>query len=141
MRRDLVAVRLDGSGERGSDAVVWRTKAATPDSPCPVIYQRLLFMISDNGIAQCLDARTGERKWKERLPGDYKASPLAVEGRIYFLSLNGRCTVIEAAATFKRLAENRLPDDFTASPAVSDGNLFLRGRKALYCIGEWGGRK
>jgi outer membrane protein assembly factor BamB len=96
----------------------------------------LLFVVSDNGIAQCLDAKTGTPRWKEQLPGDHKASPLAGEGRVYFLGRDGRCTVTRAAGMFETLAENRLDDEFIASPAVSDGKLFLRGRKALYCIGK-----
>ena len=135
-RHDLVAVKPGGVGELPPGAVVWRTKDSTPDSPCPVVAHGLLFLVSDNGIAQCLDAKTGEAKWKERLPGDHKASPLAAEGRVYFLSLNGNCTVVAAAARFEKLAENRLDDEFIASPAVSDGRLYLRGRKALYCLGK-----
>jgi outer membrane protein assembly factor BamB len=87
-------------------------------------------------MAQCFDAKTGESKWKQRLGDDHKASPLAAEGRIYFVSLKGTCTVVAAAATFEKLAENRLDDSLIASPAVSDGKLFLRGRKALYCLGK-----
>jgi outer membrane protein assembly factor BamB len=136
MRRDLVAVNLGGSGELPASAVVWRTRDNTPDSPCPVVYGGLLFVVSDNGVAQCLDARTGAAKWKEQLPGDHKASPLAADGRVYFLGRDGRCTVIRAAAKFEKLAENRIDDELIASPAVSDSKLFLRGRKALYCIGK-----
>jgi outer membrane protein assembly factor BamB len=136
MRRDLVAVKPGGSGEVPPSAVAWRTKDSTPDSPCPVVSNGLVFIVSDQGWAQCFDAKTGESKWKQRLPGDHKASPLAAEGRIYFVSLNGSCTVVAAAATFEKLAENRLDDSLIASPAVSDGKLFLRGRKALYCLGR-----
>ncbi len=70
------------------------------------------------------------------MSGDHKASPLIAEGRLYFVSLNGNCTVVKAAAQFERLAENHLDDAFIASPAVSDGKLYLRGRKALYCLGK-----
>jgi outer membrane protein assembly factor BamB len=145
MRRDLVAVRLSFLGDLGGtsklppSAVVWRTREKTPDSPCPVVAKGLVFIVSDNGIAQCFDAKTGAVKWQERLPGDHKASPVAAqaaEGHIYFLSRNGRCTVAAAAATFKKLADNRLDDQFVASPAVSDGKLYLRGRKSLYCVGK-----
>lgn len=136
MRRDLVAVRPGGSGELPPAAVVWRAKDSTPDSPCPVVYRGLLFMVNDNGIAQCLDAKTGAAEWKERLPGDHKASPLAADGQVYFLGLGGGCTVVAAGPKFEKLAENRLGDEFIASPAVSDGRLYLRGRKALYCLGK-----
>jgi outer membrane protein assembly factor BamB len=136
MRRDLVAVKLGGTGELPTDAIVWRTKDSTPDSPSPVVTAGLLFVVSDNGIAQCLDAKTGTARWKERLAGDYKASPLAAEGRVYFLNRGGLCTVVAAADRFEKLAENQLGENFTASPAVSDGKLYLRGRQAVYCIGK-----
>ena len=116
-------------------AVAWRTRDSTPDSPCPVVANGLVFIVADNGMAQCFDAKTGSAKWKERLPGDHKASPLAAEGRVYFLGRDGHCTVVAAAQKFEMLAENRLADEFLASPAVSDGKLYLRGRKALYCVG------
>jgi outer membrane protein assembly factor BamB len=136
MRKDLVAVKLGGTGKLPESAIAWRTTDSTPDSPCPVAVGGLLFVVSDGGIARCLDAKTGEEKWKERLPGDYKASPLAADGRVYFLNLAGRCTVIAAGEKFEKLAENQLADETIASPAVSDGKLYLRGKKALYCVGK-----
>jgi outer membrane protein assembly factor BamB len=135
MRGELLAVRLGGSGELPPRAVVWRHSDGTPDSPCPVVWQGLLFWVSDNGFAHCCDARTGALKWKERLAGDFKASPLAADGRIYFLNRAGVCTVVAAADKFERLAVNRVEDETIASPAVSGGRIFLRGQKALYCIG------
>lgn len=133
----LLAVKLAGNAGKVTDNVIaWRhTAGGTPDSPCPVLWKDLLFTIADDGFAQCYDAKTGELKWKERLMGDHKASPLAADGKVYFLSVAGRCTVIAAADKFEKLAENVLPDKFTASPAVSGGRIFLHGDKALYCIG------
>ena len=136
MRKDLVAVRPGGSGRLPESAIAWRTTDNTPDSPCPVAWKGLLFIVSDGGWAQCFDARTGQVRWKERLPGDYKASPLAADGRIYFMNRAGRCIVVAASGKFEKLADNRLDDDILASPAVADGRLYLRGKKALYCIGK-----
>jgi outer membrane protein assembly factor BamB len=135
-RGDLLAVRPQGTGELPTSAVLWKQTKGTPDSCCPVVWHDLLFWISDEGVAQCRDARTGELKWDQRLPGNYKASPLAADGRIYFLNLKGTCTVVAAAAMFEKLAENRLDGETIASPAVSDGRLYIRSRKALYCIGK-----
>jgi outer membrane protein assembly factor BamB len=132
----LLAVTIGGSGQRPADQIVWQHDKGTPDSCCPVIWNDFVFIISDNGIAQCLDAHTGQVHWTERLPGDYKASPLAGDGRIYFLNTTGLCTVIAASAKFEKLAENKLDDGTIASPAVSDGRIFLRGKKSLYCIGD-----
>jgi outer membrane protein assembly factor BamB len=136
MRKDLVAVKLGGSGQLPESAITWRTTDSTPDSPCPVVVNGLLFVVSDGGIVRCLDAKTGAEKWKERIPGDYKASPLAADGRVYFVNLAGRCTVLAAAEKFEKLAENQLNDATIASPAVADGKIYLRGKKALYCIGK-----
>jgi outer membrane protein assembly factor BamB len=136
MKRDLVAVKIGGTGELPASAVVWRTKDNTPDTPCPVAWKDLLFIVSDQGIAQCFDAKSGEVKWKERLTGDFKASPMAADGKVYFQNLAGKCFVVSASEKFEKLAENKLDDDIIASPIALDGMLYLRSRKALYCIGK-----
>src|SRR5439155_1898453 len=108
----------------------------TPDTPCPVAWKDWLFVVTDNGVAQCFDARSGEFLWKERLAaGDYKASPVAADGKVYFLNRKGVCTVVRAGPKFEKLAENRVADETIASPAVSDGRIYLRGKRTLYCIG------
>ena len=61
---------------------------------------------------------------------------MAAKGRVYFLNTKGLCTVVSASPRFDRLTENRLDDDTFASPAISDGKLFIRGKKALYCVGK-----
>jgi len=134
MRGPLLGVKLGGKGELPQDAIAWRHKDATPDSACPVVWGDLLFMVSDVGIVQCLDARTGKLHWKERLPGDYRASPLAAEGRIHFMSLRGLTTIIAAKEIFGKIAENPIDDEVIASPAVSGGLFLIRGRKALRAV-------
>lgn len=134
MRGSLLAVRVGGQGELSRRDVTWTKDEATPDSSSPVLWGDLLFTVSDNGIAKCYDAHTGHVQWKKRLPGEYKASPLAAEGRVYFLNMHGLCTVVAASERFEKLATNRLDDETTASPAVSGGRIYLRGRKFLYSI-------
>lgn len=134
MRRPLVAVRPGGDGLRGPSDIVWRHTEATPDSPTPVVWRGLLFLVTDQGIAKCLDARNGEVKWTERLKGAFRASPLAAEDRIYFLNIKGQATVVAAAAQFKRLADNALDDTTFASPVAVGGRLYIRGNKSLYAI-------
>lgn len=136
-KKDLVAVKLGGNGKLEEAAVAFRHAEATPDTCCPVIVNGRIFIVADQGIAQCLNAATGALLWKERIPGDYKASPIAAEGRVYFLNTAGLCTVIDAKAdAFTKLAENQLDDETLASPAASDGKLYLRGKKHLYCIAK-----
>ena len=135
MRGPLLAVRPGGKGELSSDRIIWRYEKGTPDTPCPVVQRGLLFTVSDDGIARAFDAQTGKLHWTERLGGDFKASPLAADGHIYFLNTSGLCTVVAASDSFEKLAENQLDDETLASPAVADGKILLRGRGTLYCIG------
>lgn len=116
--------------------IAWTYKEGAPDSCSPVAWNDLLFTITDDGIARCLDASTGNLKWKERLKGQYKASPIAADGRVFFLNTDGLTTIVSAAPRFDKLIENQLEDTTTASPALSDGKLFIRGHKTLYCIGR-----
>ena len=137
MRGPLLAIRLGQKGMLSDEAdVVWQDRQGTPDTCCPVVWNDLLFTVADNGVAVCYDALTGKRHWHERLGGDFKSSPLAAQGRIYFVTKDGLTTVVAAQREFARLAENRLDDEILASPAVSAGKIYLRGRKQLYCIGD-----
>jgi outer membrane protein assembly factor BamB len=134
MRGPLLAVKLGGEGELTRQAIAWKQEQGTPDSCSPVVWGNLAFVVSDNGVAKCFDAVTGHLQWEKRLGGDFKASPLAAEGRIYFLNREGLCTIVSAAPRFDKLSENKLDDETLASPAVSDGLLFVRGHKHLYCL-------
>lgn len=131
----LLAVKLGGSGKLPSSAIAWSVPGSMPDSPCAVLWKDLLFVLSDDGIAQCLDAKTGKVHWKERLGGESKASPIAADGKVYFMNLAGTCTVVGASEKFQKLAENKIEDGTSASMAISDGKLYIRGKKALYCVG------
>ena len=132
---ELVAVKLGGQGQLSIRAEAWKYGENTPDTCSPVVWGGLLFTVSDAGIAQCFDAHTGHLKWKQRLAGgNYKASPIAAEGRIYFLDVNGLCTVVSASDRFEKLVDNQLDDETLASPAISDGRLYIRGKKRLYCL-------
>jgi outer membrane protein assembly factor BamB len=132
----LLAVKFGGKGELPRQSIVWRHEEGTPDSSTPVAWENHLFAISDHGIARCYDLHSGREEWTERLKGDFKASPVAADGKVYFLNTHGQCTVVSAAAHFDNLAENQLDDETIASPAISDGRIYLRGHKALYCIGR-----
>ncbi|HEX5105293.1 MAG TPA: PQQ-binding-like beta-propeller repeat protein [Pirellulaceae bacterium] len=134
MKGDLLAVKTGLAGELNYRDIAWKYGEGTPDTCSPVVWNDLLFTVTDDGIARCFDAASGNLQWKERLKGKYKASPIAAEGRIFFLNTEGLCTIVSASQRFDKLVENQLEDETIASPATSDGKLYLRGRKALYCI-------
>ena len=136
MKGALIAVDPKAGGKLTSRNIVWQQQEGTPDTCCPVVWGELIFFISDNGIARCHDAHTGQLRWTQRLKGNYKASPIAAEARVYFLNTEGLCTVISASPRFDKLLENKLSDETIASPAVSDGKIFIRGKNTLYCIGR-----
>jgi len=136
LRGALIAVKPKPAGELTFRDILWSATEGTPDTCCPVVVSGLVFTISDDGIARCYLASNGNLKWKERLKGKYKASPVAVDGRILFLNTDGLCTVVSAAPRFDRLVENQLQDETLASPAIAGGQVFIRGRKSLYCIGR-----
>lgn len=135
----LLAIKPDKPGKDGElthRSIAWSYTEGTPDTCCPVVWNELLFVVSDAGIARCIDAGSGNLKWNERLSGSYKASPIAAEGRVFFLNTAGLCTVVSAAPRFDKLVENQLNDETIASPATAGGRLYIRGKKTLYCIGR-----
>jgi outer membrane protein assembly factor BamB len=74
--------------------------------------------------------------WRQRLNGNYSASPVYAEGRIYFLSEEGVATVLAPGTAFQKLAVNKLDGSTLASIAVSDGSFFIRSDSSLYRIAE-----
>ncbi|WP_010584339.1 outer membrane protein assembly factor BamB family protein [Schlesneria paludicola] len=106
------------------------------DCPTPTIYDGLIYSVKDDGVGTCVDLKTGKELWKARIGGErYQASPVAGDGKIYFLSLEGKCTVVKAGPKLEKLAENETPGEFYATPAVSNGVVFLRDRGRVIAIG------
>jgi outer membrane protein assembly factor BamB len=130
----LLAVKLGGHGVLGQSDIAWRMKKAVPNKPSVTLVGDLLFTVNDGGIASCLDAKKGDVIWTERIGGNYSASPLYAEGRLYAGNEEGKVVVFAADRQFKVLAENKLDDGFMASPAVSGKALFLRTKSALYRV-------
>lgn len=134
-KAQLWAVRVDGTGEVTATHAAWKTLRQVPVMSSPVLVGDALYWVSDEGMATCADARSGEILWQERLGGSYLASVLHAEGRLYFFSQEGRATVLTAGRSFAKLAENPLPGPLIATPALADGALFLRTDSHLYRIG------
>ena len=132
----LIAVRADGSGDVTRTHIAWTLTRSAPLTPSPLLLGDEIYVVNDNGIASCLDAKTGEVQWRERLGGAHSASPIYADGRIYFQSEEGATVVVAPGRTFRKLAENKLDGSTLASIAVSDGSLFLRTDSHLYRIAE-----
>src|SRR5262245_20476301 len=128
----LLSVRPDGQGDVTDSHVAWSLRRAVPLTPSPLLVGDKLYLVSDNGVASCLDATTGKRHWQQRLGGNHSASPILAEGRIYFLNEEGESVVIEPGQEFKKLATNQLDGQTLASMAVFGKSIFIRSASHLY---------
>jgi outer membrane protein assembly factor BamB len=130
----LLALRTNARGALAETNFVWRNLRGTPRMPSPVLVEDLIFMVSDGGIGSCLEAATGKELWQERLGGEYAASTLHANGRVYCFNQTGASTVLKAARTHEVLATNKLDGGFMASPAVLGNAFILRTKTHLYRI-------
>jgi outer membrane protein assembly factor BamB len=131
----MQAIAPDGSGNVTETHVVWQKTQDCSYVPSPIAVGPYFLLTSDGGIATCLNAKTGDSVWRERLGRHFSASPISVAGLVYFLSDRGIMTVVKPGPSFESVARNELGEKTFASPAVSGGRLFLRGEQHLYCIG------
>jgi outer membrane protein assembly factor BamB len=132
----LYAIALGGKGDVTKTHVRWKLEKAAPNNPSPLLVGDEIYVVSDNGIATCLDAKTGKQHWQKRLGGNFSASPLFAAGRIYFLDEDGATTVIAAGKEFRELARNEIPGRTLASLATIEGAIFLRTDTHLYRLEE-----
>lgn len=126
-RADLLAVKPGGE-------VVWKYGRSVSLTPSFLLVGDELYMISDNGIATCFDAKAGKVHWQQRLSGTFSASPTFADGRIYFQNEDGETVVIAPGKEFRKLATNQIDGQTLASMAVSDGQILLRSATHLYAI-------
>lgn len=146
------AVRVGGRGDVSESNTIWEGSIRTRYA-VPVLVNSHLFSVSGS-VIECIDAKTGDRVFQDRLPagnstsqsggrgarggGDF-ASPVVANGKIFVTMNSGMVHVIEATPQFKVLASNDMSFDssgFGGTPAVSDGCLFLRSNTHIYCVGS-----
>jgi outer membrane protein assembly factor BamB len=128
----ILAVRPDGKGDVTETHVAWTGRRGAPLTPSPLVIGDEIYFVNDSGIASCVDARTGKEHWRQRLGGNYSASPVYADGRIYFMSEECETVVIAPGKQFGLLARNRLDGTCLASMAISDRAIFVRTNDHLY---------
>lgn len=133
---ELLAVRLGGKGDLTESNIAWRLRQGAPSTPSPLLVDDELYFVSDNGVASCVNAKTGERHWMERLGGNFSASPVYANGRILFLNEQGTATWVQRGKVFALLVRNEIPGRTFATPAFSNGAMYLRTDGALYKIAQ-----
>jgi outer membrane protein assembly factor BamB len=135
--KPYLALRAGGRGDITDSHRAWMIENG-PDVPTPVTDGKYIYIVRDNGVFMCLDAKTGKDIYPpQRLKsGTYSSSPVLADDKIYAANEDGLTTVIKAGPQFQILAENALNDYCLSSPAISDGQIFIRTAGYLYCIGK-----
>jgi outer membrane protein assembly factor BamB len=131
---ELLAVRPGGQGDVTNSAIAWRLHKKIPTRSSLLLLDGLIYMVTDAGIVNCVDARNGEEVWHGRIDGQYSASPILADGRIYFFSEQGKTTALAPGREFKVLGEAQLPDGIMATPAIVGDAIFLRTKATVYRI-------
>ena len=139
----LMAIRLGRKGTlTGTDAIVWSTPRGAAYTPSPVLHDRRLYVVTDNGLLSCFDAATGKPYYQQqRLPKPYsfKASPVGAAGKLYLAAEEGDVVVVRMGDRFEVLATNTFDNQsFIASPVILEGSIYLRSRTHLSAIGKDG---
>lgn len=136
----LVAVKPGGKGELSANDVAWKQTRGLPYVSSPLHYRGRVYLVKDGGMASCFDAKTGKVFYQqERLNaiGNYYASPVAADGRVFFASLNGKVTVVEAGGDAPKISHAaEFGERLAATPALVENNIYLRTPTALYAFGK-----
>jgi outer membrane protein assembly factor BamB len=132
-----LAIRPDGKGDVTDTHVAWKLNKGSPLTPSMLLVWNEVYMVSDQGIVSCVDAKSGTVHWQERVSRGTSASPVFADGKIYIQDELGSGYVLKPnVASLEVLAKNDLGDKSLASPAVWKDTLLIRTQAALWCIGK-----
>jgi outer membrane protein assembly factor BamB len=136
LKPQLWAIRLGGRGDVTESHVAWKHMKQVPEISSPIVVGEELYFVSSLGVLTCLDAKSGEQLWQKRIGGNYAASPIAADGKLYFTNQEGLTTVLRAGRAYDELARNQLIGQTMASPAIAGSSLLFRADRVLYCVGQ-----
>jgi outer membrane protein assembly factor BamB len=133
----LTRTRVDGEGDVSASHVAWRHTRGMPSLAGALLYKNVIYVVR-NAIVTTFDPESGELLRRERIRtalGDYYASPVAGDGKIYLVSLEGKVTVLKAGTDWQILSSGDLGEQVIATPAIADGRVYIRTEATLYCFG------
>ncbi|MCX7423396.1 MAG: PQQ-binding-like beta-propeller repeat protein [Planctomycetia bacterium] len=131
------AIKPGGSGDITDSHIVWKNDKGTSFVPSAILVGERYYLADDKGIGSCLDAHTGKLIWKKRFGDKFTASPVAADGKLFFINEAGSTLVLDATqAGYEEVARNDIGEEVYASPAISQGKLFVRTSKNLVCVGS-----
>lgn len=137
----VYALNPNMKGTVGDDvrhnAILWTLDKGTPDVACPVITGKHVFLARENGVVICLDAKTGEKNYEERLLASmHRSTPVVADGKVYMVGRDGTAIVLADDPEFKLISKQKLGEDTTASPAISNGRIYIRTNESLIAFGK-----
>jgi outer membrane protein assembly factor BamB len=117
-------------------ALAWKTDRGAPYTGTPIMYNGLLYALTDNGILSAYEPKTGERIYQQRVASGsgFSASPVAAGGRLYLASEDGDVFVVKAGRTYELLATNPMGESLMATPAISGNTIFIRTLTSLVAV-------
>jgi outer membrane protein assembly factor BamB len=135
-----LAIRPGGKGDVTRSHVAWTSPRGSPFVPSPILYGEHLYMVNDmQSIVTSFHATSGKVMWQNRLGvarrEGFSASPVAVDGKIFFTNDEGETFVLKAGPTFELLRTNRIGEGTLATPALVDGRWYIRTESNLVAIG------
>lgn len=135
-QNSVLAIKPNGSGEQAADAVLWKYARGVPYVATPVLDRETLWMVKEGGIVTRLEAATGRLLSEERVPGfgNYFASPVAGDGKVYFASESGTVSVVSAEREWRVISSRDFHEKIYATPVIEPGRIYLRTEKGLYCF-------
>ena len=131
-----LAIKADGKGDVTSTHVVWQETKYVPHNPSMLVIGDELYMLADNGLFTCRDAKTNTVHFEERLLGPSSASLLYADGLIYAIDEKGASAVVKPGKTLQVAAKSDLKEKTLASMAVCDNDLLIRTELAVYRVGR-----
>jgi outer membrane protein assembly factor BamB len=132
----ILALRPGGEGDITQTHLCWLNERGGPHVPSPVYHQGRLYLVSDMGVAMCLEAASGDIVWQERLKGLFSMSPIIAGDKLILINEKGLTYILQAGDTLSILAQNDLGEETLATPAVLGGRIYIRTASNLYCFGE-----
>ena len=134
---DFLAVNPDGQGDITATNIIWKKRDGLTHNQMltPVIRDGLIYTVNSRNMLMCIDAKTGEEVWSKHVTSDYDASPLFINGNIWFFSAKGDILVLKAGRNYEVVAQNKTDSGIFATPAVLRNSMILRTQNFLYRIG------
>lgn len=134
--KNLLAIRADGTGDVTDSHIAWKVTRGVTYVPSLLYSDGLLYVVSDDGIASCYEAASGEKQWQKRLAGGFSCSPIQAGDKIYVTNEKGVTYVLQAGREYELVAENDLGSGGFASPVICGGCIYLRTGDSLVCVAD-----